>query len=388
MHANSAPTALVVDDDAEIRENLGDILRLDGYRFDEAATIGEAREMARLHHYDAIILDRQLPDGTAIELLPLLRKSHPDAAIIIATHCAHVNDVIVAIRHDATDFILKPVCPDLLRSSLRRSWELRDARQHALQCERLAAIGTVVAGVAHESRNALQRILSGVDLIRLSNEANADLMEDVAIIEKAATELQSHFEELREFSAPINLSTMPCAINGLAQRVWKKAMYSARCTEARIEIPDRDVECLIDPIKIGQVLRNLFENALSACPSAAVVRVDYSVDTEADSLVSITITDNGPGLDDEQRQHAFDPFFTTTGGGTGLGLLISRRIAEAHGGSLCINTSHTDGAMFELCLPIATAAASKQSVAGPARVQTSPTLIRSLATPATHQTAQ
>lgn len=120
---------LVIDDDADTRSNLCDILELDDYRVDTAGTATEALARSNWPGYAAIILDRKLPDGTAEELLPELRRLTPSAAILIVTGYADIQGAIQALQHGAADYILKPINADALRASLARIAERRRAAQ-------------------------------------------------------------------------------------------------------------------------------------------------------------------------------------------------------------------------------------------------------------------
>src|SRR5262249_11801314 len=111
---------LVIEDDADTRANLCDILELDAHRVDTAASVAEALERSNWAEYSAIVLDRLLPDGNAEALLPRLKELAPEAAIMIVTGYADLGGAIAALREGAADYILKPVNADALRASLTR----------------------------------------------------------------------------------------------------------------------------------------------------------------------------------------------------------------------------------------------------------------------------
>src|SRR5207253_7131879 len=106
---------LVIDDDADTRANLRDILELDDYRVETAGTIAAALRRQNWADFSAILLDRKLPDGDAEEVLPRLRQLAPEAAILIVTGYSDLNGAVTALRQGAADYILKPVNPDALR---------------------------------------------------------------------------------------------------------------------------------------------------------------------------------------------------------------------------------------------------------------------------------
>lgn len=345
---------LIVEDDAGTRDVLCDTLQADGYQTDIAKTAADAIERIDHSPYDLIIIDWHLPDTTAGELLPRLRNLAPDASILIATGSSDMLYAIQAMQYGASDYIVKPVCPDLLRGSVRRARKLQTAQQRAVQSERLAAIGTAVAAVAHESRNALQRIRSRVDLIRLMHENDSDLLGDLSAIEAASAQLQSQFEELRQFSTPIALRKSCCGLRDLMHHVWHNVLCACPNSGSRLSVPAHDIQCMIDPVRIEQVMRNLFENAIAAGKGEALVEVDWMIrESNDEETLSVTVRDNGPGFTEDQRVSAFEPFFTTNGHGTGtgLGLPICRRIIEAHGGSINIEDNEGNGAAITLSLP-------------------------------------
>src|SRR5437763_8512461 len=118
MSDPSALRVLVIDDDADTRANLRDILDLDGYAVEVAGSVAETLQVPDWQRFFAVILDRRLPDGSAEVLLPRLKRQAPDAAVIIVTGYADLEGAIAAIRQGAADHILKPVNADLIRARL------------------------------------------------------------------------------------------------------------------------------------------------------------------------------------------------------------------------------------------------------------------------------
>ena len=110
--------------------------------------------------------------------------------------------------------------------------------------------------------------------------------------------------------------------------------------------------CPVDRNRLGQVFRNIFENALAACPDPVRVRVACrEADVGDEGWLCVSIRDNGPGLTDEQRRRMFEPFFTTKTKGTGLGMAIAKRIVEAHCGRMGVGDAPPPGAEFVIHLP-------------------------------------
>jgi len=113
-----------------------------------------------------------------------------------------------------------------------------------------------------------------------------------------------------------------------------------------------DLRCPVDAFRMQQVFRNLIENSVAACSDPVTISAEWSHSPGEDSLsLRVVLRDNGPGLSAEHKQRIFQPFFTTKKGGTGLGLVISRRIVEAHGGWIELGNSSEQGAEFVITLP-------------------------------------
>jgi signal transduction histidine kinase len=120
----------------------------------------------------------------------------------------------------------------------------------------------------------------------------------------------------------------------------------------RHEGPRGDLRCPADPFRLEQVFRNLFENALAACPDPVELTLSWGEEErEGRPSVRVSLRDNGPGLTAEQTRRAFEPFYTTKGQGTGLGLAITQRIIEAHGGRIAVGAEGPGGAEFVIWLP-------------------------------------
>jgi PAS domain S-box-containing protein len=257
--------------------------------------------------------------------------------------------------------------------------EKRRADQRLVQAERLAAIGQTIAGLAHESRNSLQRIHSCTEMLEFEVEDRPEAMALIRRSQQAQDDLTRLFDEVRSFAAPITLERAPCRASSVWREAWQllnreRQGRRAELVEA-IEEPEPQVS--IDRFRLVQVFRNLFENSLAACPDPGIVEVSCrtvakvraaapsSVPAAADAVsgdappagpagpgfLEIRVHDNGPGLSPKAKADVFEPFFTTKSKGTGLGMAIAKRILAAHGGSISVGDSTRPGAEFVLYLP-------------------------------------
>ncbi|MDA0658724.1 MAG: PAS domain-containing sensor histidine kinase [Planctomycetota bacterium] len=231
--------------------------------------------------------------------------------------------------------------------------DLVDAQQRALQSERLATIGQTMAALAHESRNALQRIQAGVELLELDLGTNSQGLDDLRRIEKAAIDLRGLLEEVRSYAAPIQLDRAECSLGTVWRRAWESLEPERKSRDAKLIEKQRHKSSTdiasVDATRLQQVFRNLFENSLAVTPDP--VRIDIACRTVGHQIV-LQIRDNGPGISAEQQPHLFQPFYTTRPSGTGLGLAIAQRIVEAHEGSIVCVPHPASGAEFEIVLPL------------------------------------
>lgn len=346
---------LIIEDDPDTQANLRDILELDGFQTEIAASVKETLIERDWSSLFAIILDRRLPDGTADSMLPTLRDLAPKAAVIVVTGYADLEGAVAVIRHGIADFIPKPINPDMLRASLARMARLREMEERARQDERLATIGQMMASVAHESRNALQRIISSSELLELTLAGDPEGLKDVDNIRRAAGDLHSVLEELRCYAAPIQIERHTCDVSRIWRSAW--ATLESQRMDRDIQLIERpngsNLQCDVDSVRLEQVFRNLFENSISACGHTGKVEVRCSdLKDKAVDTLSIVVRDDGPGLSHEQKAKIFEPFFTTKAQGTGLGMAIAKRIIESHGGSISlIDAGEGGGTMFAIKLP-------------------------------------
>lgn len=241
------------------------------------------------------------------------------------------------------------------------TWLLRDedgprraAETRMLEVERLAAIGQMVTGLAHEGRNALQRSQACMEMLRLILREQPKALDLLARIQRAQDDLQRLYEEVRGYSAPIVLRRQPSSVRDIADDAWANVADERRGRDARFHnhCPASAAQCNVDSFYLMRVFENIFENALAACsdPVEVDVRCEDS-EVHHRAALRVTIRDNGPGLTQEQQQKIFEPFYTTKTRGTGLGMAIARRIIEAHDGRIDAADGPARGASIIITLP-------------------------------------
>lgn len=352
---------LVIDDDADTRANLRDILELDGYQVELAGSAREALHRINWPTIAAVLLDRKLPDCTADELLPRLKRLAPTAAIVIVTGFADLEGAITAIRQGAADYITKPINPDLIRNRLahiaeqkRLTAKLQQVQEQVLQSERLAAIGQMMTGLAHESGNALARSKACLEMLTWEVENKPEALELIDRIQKALHHLKHLYEEVRGYAAPINLDREIWELSGIWRQAWENLLVSRQNRDTALveELGGVDLHCTVDQFRLEQVFRNIFENSLAACSDPVRISIRCAEELiDGQRGIRLVVKDNGPGLSDEQKRRIFEPFFTTKTKGTGLGMAIAKRIVEAHGGRILVGPRTGGGAELHILLP-------------------------------------
>ncbi|MFV0442989.1 MAG: PAS domain S-box protein [Planctomycetaceae bacterium] len=233
---------------------------------------------------------------------------------------------------------------------------LKAAEARLIQSERLAAIGQMVTGLAHESRNALQRATASLEMLQLDLPPRQDSMRQVTQINSALDELRRLYEEVRAYAAPIHLDYRNCNLAELHRNAWDylEPLHAGRNVSLRLDFAAGTMAaCQCDRERIVQVARNILENALAVAPegSEIVVQGGQCLLHEFPAFRT-TIRDAGPGMTPEQQARVFEPFFTTKSKGTGLGMAIVRRVVEAHRGEVTIRNANDRGVEVEVTLPL------------------------------------
>ena len=231
---------------------------------------------------------------------------------------------------------------------------LKHAQERTLQAERLAAIGQMVAGLAHESGNALARSQACLEMLAMEVEDRPEALGLIGRIQKAQNHLQQLYGEVRNYAAPLKLDRQIQSVRSTWRQAWANLSdhRQGRVVTLREECEGVDQHCAVDAFRLEQVFRNILENALAACSDPVEITVSCSAaQLDGQPALRIAVRDNGPGLSAEQQQRIFEPFFTTKTKGTGLGMAIAQRIVEAHGGEIAVGTSPGPGAEIQLLLP-------------------------------------
>ncbi|MFQ5929752.1 MAG: sensor histidine kinase, partial [Acidobacteriota bacterium] len=241
-------------------------------------------------------------------------------------------------------------------ATIRRQYaELEETHKQLLQAAKLAALGEMAGGVAHEINNPLGVILGRADYLgTLARQRQADeFAEDLEVIQHNAARAGKIISDLLDFARPHPLDRQTHDLNSLVTQ-------TAELMEPQAESRDLTLQkqlSALAPVEIDwdhmqQVLVNLINNSIDACQDGGTIRL-WTQMNSSHSLVEVTVEDDGVGIPAEHLKNIFDPFFTTKEQGTGLGLSVSYSIVRDHGGQLSVESQPGPGTRFTITLPVA-----------------------------------
>ena len=287
-------------------------------------------------------------DNSRRALLHILQDSHKDKL--------HLEDTRKAMIHIMGD--LRETTAEMQR----REQELRDKQEQLVQAGKLATLGELTTGVAHELNNPLNNIGlfvgNAIDLIELGATDRGQIVRELRRTTQQvhkATEIISH---LRTFGRAAPVSREPISLRQVIERALSLMQEQLRLREIKVmvDLGSKDPVVVGNPIQLEQVFINLLTNARDAVADSPhkAIRISGSVGSAS---VEIAFADTGKGIPAGLERRIFDPFFTTkqVGKGTGLGLSITYGIVKEHGGTISVSSPPGEGATFLIHLPLASA---------------------------------
>lgn len=352
------PLVLVAEDDAPLRGTIARCLA-DEFEVLEAADGRAALDLARERLPDVILSDVMMPGMDGVELCRAVKADATTLAtpFVVLTALGDMEARLTGLRRGADDYLVKPFEPEELRARLRAQVRMRHLSRQLAQSEKLAALGTLVAGVAHEVRNPLNGIINSLGPLKESlAEAPAAVTEllDLAIessrrVERISGQLLRQARAGEGERALVDVSeNVAFAVKMLEHKAQGGPSLSA-CLP-----PSEPASVMGEAGALNQVWINLIDNAILAAGRSGHVEVRVS---RTGGEVAVEVSDDGPGIEPKLLGRIFNPFFTTraVGQGTGLGLSMVQEIVRAHGGAIRVESPPGAGARFRVTLPAAEA---------------------------------
>ncbi|MBI5208542.1 MAG: response regulator [Elusimicrobia bacterium] len=371
MH--KAQSILVVDDDAEILMVCAAALRMEGYPVDEARGGGEAVEKLSAH-YDIVLTDLMMPPPDGIQVLRDVKARSPSTDVIIMTASPSLDSAISAVKEGAYDYLRKPFKKEELRAVIRRCAEARVTKQELaterhLREELQAAYQELkrmeqlkegfICRVSHELRTPLTQVVGCLELIERHQGDPACAKDKLKSAVDGARRLREVVEDIVSFAEiqepGLELDKKPVDFGPVIERVLEETApeWQARGLTISTHL-EENREVVADAGMLERALRHLILNAIRFNKQGGAVEIRVQ---DAPEGLEIAIKDTGEGVPLDQRLTIFDAFYqiaefmTRKVRGLGLGLALVKRIAEAHGGTVTVESTPGEGSTFRLRLP-------------------------------------
>jgi signal transduction histidine kinase len=344
------PRVLVAEDEADLRGFIVGVLK-ETYDVDSAGDGAEALALLKKNRPDLVLTDVMMPGTSGLDLCRAIKEdpSLQHIPVILLTARGESEAALEGYEAGADDFVSKPFHTKVLQARIRAHLKMRGLSLQLADQARLASAGTLAAGLAHEVKNPLNAAVNAVKVLekggssRVSNERLMDIVID------ALHRIDGVISALDAHARPADGTDLtPCNVRNAIESTLNLLEHKIR---GRVTV-HQDYETTGDvfaPARaFNQVLLNLVDNSIRS--GAENIWIELR---QADKQVSVAVADDGPGVPPDMVHRIFDPFFTTRveGEGTGLGLHLSRRIAQECGGELRYEPRPGGGARFVMEIP-------------------------------------
>ena len=321
---------------------------------------------------DLVISDCALPQFTGLEALEMVRAKWPEVPFIFFSGTIGEETAIESLHQGATDYVLKQRTSRLAPAVRRALEEARSRKSRAAmeaqlrQSRKLEAIGTSVGGIAHDFRNLLQVLKSGIEMLSLRSESPEAVLAIAKRLDTAANRGCQMVEELMAFARKADTHLARVDTAQLIRETGQTLQASLPETIALELHPAESVPpVLVDSTQFDRILTNLVVNARDAMPQGGRIVISSDVvhfgslppnswNIKDAPYFRVMVSDTGTGMDEATQVHIFEPFYTTksAGKGTGLGLSVVYGLMEAHQGFIDLESAPGHGTTFSLFFPL------------------------------------
>ena len=243
---------------------------------------------------------------------------------------------------------------DMSRKLLLARERMEVASNKLIQAEKLASIGRISAGIAHEIRNALTSVKLNIQKLVQSDRLDETEKEHLSISQEGIGQMEKFIKELLDFTRVSELNLDRFSIEQILDESIKTLADTLELKKVVLEKSYEEglPQVLVDADKLKQVFLNILRNAYEAVEEKGKINIFLSLLKEQErSKIRIFISDNGSGIPEESRETVFEPFYTTKASGIGLGLPIARKIIEQHRGTIRVRENAAQGTSFEILIP-------------------------------------
>jgi signal transduction histidine kinase len=385
MGTKDTPTTiLIIDDDEAVVGVTTIFLKAHGYDVISSTQSDVAEEIIKEHNPDIVLLDYMLPDKDGMTLLKEIRHKYPDTYFIFFTGGGSTEIAVEAMKSGATDYIAKPfrreVLLDRVTSVLKlrtaemmnrrllkeieewskelegrvkeKATELEAAYQQVLQSEKMAILGYLSTGMAHDIRNPLNIINLFLQILKDELEDDEKKQEYLSVISDNVTRINQILEKLLESSKRPSYQLKLHDINEIIKNTISLYEHQAFLqhvdimTDLGADLPELEV----DYNEIEQIFSNLIINSFYVLSRGGTITIKTRFN---DGSLIISVSDDGVGITKKDLDSIFDPFFTTkeTKKGSGLGLSVVQRVVKTYGGTIDVTSEVGKYTTFSIKLP-------------------------------------
>ncbi len=343
------PRVLVAEDEKDLRAFIVNVLS-QTYEVDAAKDGAEALELIEKRRPDLVLTDIMMPDTSGLDLCRAIKDdvSLRHIPVILLTARGESAAALDGYEAGADDFVAKPFHTKVLLARIRAHLKMRALSIQLADQARLASAGTLAAGLAHEVKNPLNAVVNAAKVLQSGGSSRVPSEKLLGVIVDGVGRIDGIVSALDAHARPADgtdlvacnvRDAMRSTVNLLQHRMKEIRLHENYTETGDILVPAR---------AFNQVLLNLMDNALRSGATELWLSV-----AQRDDVISLTVEDDGPGIPADVVQRIFDPFFTTRaeGEGTGLGLHLSRRIAQECGGELRYESRAEGGARFVMEVP-------------------------------------
>ncbi|MEE9613757.1 MAG: response regulator [Thermodesulfobacteriota bacterium] len=346
------PRVLVVDDSDESLFLLSSKMEAEGYEVAGATNGMEALEKVKSFHPDIVLLDVMMPQLDGYEVCRRL-KSDEDTRyipVIMITGKGELEDKVMGLGLGAEDYITKPYSMVELSARVRSLLGMRMLQSRLRESEKMAALGEMVDGIAHEVRNPLVTIGGMARRLR-EHETDEERKRCAETIIKSVDRMERMLQRIDEYKWILVSRLSPCNVNEVVEKAVEAAEELAEGKRIKITVSlmADPPELRLDGTNMKMAFFNVLQNSVEAIEDTGTIEVLTSAG-DGGSVV-VTVTDTGCGIEEQEIRKVFNPFHTSKMTGAGLGLTISYRIITDHGGEIKVTSRKGEGSVFTITLP-------------------------------------